>query len=143
VETEAMEFKYQRVQKYDPIYIHRELHAENGGIREFDEKLVDLWENQYATPDFILCSEAGYQNLIAKLLTMTEPYCIFAVEGKRDRNKSKNDLGSYVNKFAPFTDGTPRFIQIVKVPFIVGDLEFWMVSKKQIAEIGRSFAGLG
>ena len=93
------------------------LTAGNGGITQFDTLLASQWTNWKIAPSLMVMSPAMNATLVGKLQSLGSG-TFYRVDVSNERNKVQGGMmvTGYVNKFAPFADGTPRMIDIIPHP---------------------------
>ena len=91
----------------------------NGGISQFDTILSSLWSNWHTAPSLIVMSPNMNATLVGKLQALGAGN-FYRIDVSSDRNTVNGGLmvTGYVNKFAPFADGTPRMIDIIPHPYL-------------------------
>ncbi|MCK9597915.1 MAG: hypothetical protein M0R06_02670 [Sphaerochaeta sp.] len=95
------------------------LTAGNGGITEFDEILASLWTTWHTAPSVMVMSPNLNATLVGKLQSLGSG-TFYRVEVGAERNTVNGGMmvTGYVNKFAPFADGTPRMIDVIPHPYM-------------------------
>ncbi len=95
------------------------LTAGNGGITEFDEILASLWTTWHTAPSLMVMSPNLNATLVGKLQSLGSG-TFYRVEVGNERNTVNGGMmvTGYVNKFAPFADGTPRMIDVIPHPYM-------------------------
>lgn len=90
-----------------------------GGITEFDTLLSALWTNWQIAPSLIVTSANGAKHLTKQLLSANNP-AIYRFEVSQERGTISGGafVTGYVNKFAPFADGTPRVVDVMAHPYM-------------------------
>jgi hypothetical protein len=93
------------------------LTAGNGGILEFDEVLAKQWTDWKIAPSLMVMSPNMNSTLVGKLQSLGSG-TFYRVDVTQERNKVNGGMmvSGYVNKFAPFADGTPRMVDIIPHP---------------------------
>ena len=93
------------------------LTAGNGGIMEFDEILAKQWTDWKIAPSLMLMSPNMNGTLVGKLQSLGSG-TFYRVDVTQERNKVNGGMmvSGYVNKFAPYADGTPRMVDIIPHP---------------------------
>jgi hypothetical protein len=91
----------------------------NGGITQFDDILADLWTTWHTAPSVMVMSPGLNATLVGKLQALGSGN-FFRVDVTNERNTVNGGLmvTGYVNKFAPFADGTPRMIDVIPHPYM-------------------------
>lgn len=92
--------------------------ASNAGIDQFDTVLESLWSTWQISPTMIVTSPKGGNNVTTKLLNTDNPL-LYRVDMTQRQGEAQGGVmvTGYVNKFAPFGDGSARFIDIVPHPY--------------------------
>lgn len=95
------------------------LTAGNGGITQFDTILSSLWTNWHTAPSLMVMSPNLNATLVGKLQSLGSGN-FYRVEVGQERNTVNGGMmvTGYVNKFAPFADGTPRMIDVIPHPYM-------------------------
>ena len=95
------------------------LTAGNGGITQFDTILASLWTNWHTAPSLMVMSPNLNATLVGKLQSLGSG-TFYRVEVGNERNTVNGGMmvTGYVNKFAPFADGTPRMIDVIPHPYM-------------------------
>lgn len=90
----------------------------NGGIVEFDQLLSSQWTTWKIAPSLMVMSPNMNSTLVGKLLALGGAGGFYRVDVTNDRNKVNGGMmvTGYVNKFAPYADGTPRMIDVIPHP---------------------------
>ena len=104
------------------------LTAENGGIKEFDAILEALWTNWQVTPSLIVCSPKMSKTITGKILSLNSA-STYRIEVGNERGAINGAMmvTGYTNSFAPFADGSPRYLDILPHPYMPnGSLLFLM-----------------
>ena len=93
------------------------LTAGNGGITQFDTLLAKQWTDWKIAPSLMVMSPGMNATLVGKLQSLGSG-TFYRVDVSNERNKVQGGMmvTGYVNKFAPFADGTPRMIDIIPHP---------------------------
>lgn len=91
----------------------------NGGIVEIDAQLASLWTNWHIAPSLMVMSPNMNATCVGKVMALGSGN-FYRVDVSDERNKMNGGLmmTGYVNKFAPFADGTPRMIDIIPHPYL-------------------------
>ena len=91
----------------------------NGGISQYDTILANLWVNWHTAPSLMLMSPNMNASLVGKLQALGAGN-FYRIDVGAERNQVNGGLmvSGYVNKFAPFADGTPRMIDIIPHPYM-------------------------
>jgi hypothetical protein len=91
----------------------------NGGITQFDIQLAALWTNWQIAPSLMVMSPNMNATLVGKLQALGAGN-FYRIDVGAERNSVNGGLmvSGYVNKFAPFADGTPRMIDIIPHPYM-------------------------
>jgi hypothetical protein len=91
-----------------------------GGIVEFDTILAGLWSNWQIAPSLMLMSPNMNGTVVGKLLALGGAGGFYRIDVGNERNKVQGGMmvTGYVNKFAPFADGTPKMIDIIPHPYL-------------------------
>jgi hypothetical protein len=89
-----------------------------GGVVEFDTLLAALWTNWNLAPSLIVTSANGAKHLTKVILSSSNP-AIYRLEVSQERGTVQGGafVTGYVNKFAPFADGTPRMLDVMAHPY--------------------------
>lgn len=95
------------------------LTAGNGGITQFDHILADLWTTWHTAPSLMVMSPNMNATLVGKLQSLGSGN-FYRIEVGAERNTVNGGMmvTGYVNKFAPFADGTPRMIDVIPHPYL-------------------------
>lgn len=95
------------------------LTAANGGISQFDEVLADLWTQWHTAPSLMIMSPNMNATLVGKLQSLGSG-TFYRVDVTQERNTVNGGMmvTGYVNKFAPYADGTPRMIDVMPHPYM-------------------------
>lgn len=95
------------------------LTAQNGGIEQFDQVLADLWTNWQIAPSLMVMSPNMSATVTGKLLSLNSA-SLYRIEVSNERGTMNGGamVTGYVNKFAPFADGTPRYLDILPHPYM-------------------------
>lgn len=95
------------------------LTAQASGIQEFDEVLANLWTNWQIAPSAMVMSPlmAGY---VAEKLMALNSGNMYRIEVSSERGNIQGGawVSGYVNRFAPYADGTPRFLDVIPHPYM-------------------------
>jgi hypothetical protein len=93
--------------------------AGNGGITQFDSVLSGLWVNWHTAPSVMIMSPNMNAALVGKLQSLGAG-TFYRVDVSNERNTVNGGMmvTGYVNKFAPFADGTPRMIDVIPHPYM-------------------------
>ena len=91
----------------------------NGGITQYDTVLSSLWTNWHTAPSLMVMSPNMNASLVGKLQSLGSGN-FYRIDVGAERNQVNGGLmvSGYVNKFAPFADGTPRMIDIIPHPYM-------------------------
>lgn len=95
------------------------LTAGNGGITQFDSILASLWTTWNTAPSLMVMSPNLNSTLVGKLQSLGSG-AFYRIDVGNERNTVNGGLmvTGYVNKFAPFADGTPRMIDVIPHPYM-------------------------
>jgi len=95
------------------------LTAGNGGILEFDSIFEDMWNNWQTTPTLMLMNPHLNKTLVGKLMSLQNS-ALYRIEVGNERGTIAGGamVTGYTNSFAPFSDGTPRFVDIIPHPYM-------------------------
>lgn len=95
------------------------LTAGNGGITQFDTILASLWTTWHTAPSLMIMSPNMNASLVGKLQSLGSG-TFYRVDVTNERNTVNGGMmvSGYVNKFAPFADGTPRMIDVMPHPYM-------------------------
>ena len=95
------------------------LTAQNGGIAQFDYQLAQLWSNWHIAPSVMVMSPNMNACLVGKLMSLNNS-SLYRIEVSQERGTIAGGamVTGYVNKFAPFADGTPRYIDVIPHPYM-------------------------
>lgn len=95
------------------------LTAGNGGITQFDTILASLWSTWHTAPSLMVMSPNMNATLVGKLQSLGSG-TFYRVDVSNERNTVQGGMmvTGYVNKFAPFADGTPRMIDVMPHPYM-------------------------
>lgn len=90
-----------------------------GGITEFDDVLASLWGNWQIAPSLIVTSPAGVRHLTKQILSADNP-AVYRIEVQAERGTISGGafVTGYVNKFAPYADGSPRVLDVMSHPYM-------------------------
>lgn len=93
--------------------------AGNGGIEEFDSLLADIWTKWHTAPSLMVMSPLMNASLVGALQSLGSGG-FYRIEVGNERNTVNGGMmvTGYVNKFAPFADGTPRMIDVIPHPYM-------------------------
>jgi hypothetical protein len=91
----------------------------NGGITQIDYQLASAWSNWQIAPSLMVMSPNMNATLVGKLQALGAGN-FYRIDVSQDRNTVNGGLmvTGYVNKFAPFADGTPRMIDVIPHPYM-------------------------
>lgn len=92
----------------------------NGGISQFDNILASQWSNWQIAPSLMVMSPNMNAALVGKLLGTGGAGGFYRLDVTQERNTVNGGMmvTGYVNKFAPFADGTPKMIDIIPHPYM-------------------------
>lgn len=92
----------------------------NGGITEFDEILARQWSEWQIAPSLMIMSPNMNATVVGKLLGTGGAGGFYRLDVTQERNTVNGGMmvTGYVNKFAPFADGTPKMIDIIPHPYM-------------------------
>jgi hypothetical protein len=95
------------------------LTAGNGGILEFDTIFEQMWDKWQTTPSVMLMSSRQNKTLVGKLMSLNNS-ALYRIEVGQERGTIAGGamVTGYTNSFAPFADGTPRFVDIIPHPYM-------------------------
>jgi hypothetical protein len=95
------------------------LTASNGGITQFDSVLVNAWQNWHTAPSVMIMSPNMSATLTGKILSLNNS-STYRIEVTNERNTINGGMmiTGYTNKFAPFANGTPRFVDVIPHPYM-------------------------
>jgi hypothetical protein len=90
-----------------------------GGITQFDAILNSLWTNWQTAPSLMVMSPSMSGTVTDKLLALNSA-ALYRIELTNERGQMQGGAMAtgYVNKFAPYADGTPRYIDILPHPYM-------------------------
>jgi hypothetical protein len=93
--------------------------ADDGGIPEFDTVLEELWNTWQIAPTIMYVSSKGINKITGKLLSLNNA-ALYRIEISEERGTIRGGafVTGYVNKYAAFADGTPRYIDILPHPYV-------------------------
>lgn len=95
------------------------LTAGNGGITQFDTILASLWSTWHTAPSVMVMSPNLNATLVGKLQSLgSGTFYRVEVGGERNTVNGGMMVTGYVNKFAPFADGSPRMIDVIPHPYM-------------------------
>jgi len=95
------------------------LTAGNGGVTQFDTILANLWSTWHTAPSVMVMSPNLNSTLVGKLQSLgSGTFYRVEVGGERNTVNGGMMVTGYVNKFAPFADGTPRMIDVIPHPYM-------------------------
>lgn len=97
------------------------LTAANGGISQFDTVLANLWTTWQICPTLMVMSPNMAATVTGKLLTLgaTTGFIHIASDSdKRGQIEGGAFATSYVNKFAPYADGSTKMVDILAHPYM-------------------------
>jgi hypothetical protein len=91
----------------------------SSGITEIDAKLAALWKNWQIAPTLLVMSPDMVGQVTDKLLALNSG-SMYRIEISSERGTMQGGafVSGYVNKFAPFADGTPRYVDIIPHPYM-------------------------
>lgn len=98
----------------------------SSGISEIDAKLAALWKTWQIAPTLMVMSPDMVGQVTDKLLGLNSG-SMYRIELSQERGTMQGGafVTGYVNKFAPFADGTPRYVDIIPHPYMVdGIIDF-------------------
>lgn len=92
----------------------------NGGITQFDVILAKQWTDWQIAPSLMVMSPNMNAALVGKLLGTGGAGGFYRLDVTQERNTVNGGMmvTGYVNKFAPFADGTPKMIDIIPHPYM-------------------------
>lgn len=95
------------------------LTAANGGISQFDQILASQWSNWHVAPSVMIMSPNMNATLVGKLMSLNNS-SLYRIEVSQERGTIAGGamVTGYVNKFAPFADGTPRYVDVIPHPYM-------------------------
>lgn len=95
------------------------LTAANGGISQFDQVLASQWSNWHVAPSVMIMSPNMNATLVGKLMSLNNS-SLYRIEVSQERGTIAGGamVTGYVNKFAPFADGTPRYVDVIPHPYM-------------------------
>lgn len=95
------------------------LTAGNGGITQFDTLLAQAWTTWHTAPSVMVMSPLMNATLVGKLQGLGSGN-FYRVDITQERNTVNGGMmvTGYVNKFAPYADGTPRMIDVIPHPYM-------------------------
>ncbi len=93
--------------------------ATASGISELDALLESLWGTWQIAPS-ILVTSPSVVGKITNLLMGLNSGGTYRIEVSQERGTMRGGafVSGYVNKYAPFADGTPRYIDIIPHPYM-------------------------
>lgn len=93
--------------------------ATASGIAELDALLESLWGTWQIAPS-ILVTSPSVVGKITNLLMGLNSGGTYRIEVSQERGTMRGGafVSGYVNKYAPFADGTPRYIDIIPHPYM-------------------------
>ncbi len=91
----------------------------NGGIVQFDSLLESLWTTWHVAPSVMIMSPAMNKTLVGKLLSLNNS-SLYRIEVQNERGTIAGGamVTGYTNAFAPYADGTPRFVDVIPHPYM-------------------------
>ncbi len=95
------------------------LTAGNGGITQFDTILANNWTTWHTAPSVMVMSPKMNATLVGKLQSLGGGN-FYRIDATNERNTVNGGMmvTGYVNKFAPYADGTPRMIDVIPHPYM-------------------------
>jgi hypothetical protein len=96
------------------------------GITQFDSILARLWKNWQIAPSLMVCSPDMVGAITDKILALNSG-AMYRIEVSQERGTMAGGafVSGYVNKYAPYADGTPRYIDIIPHPYMPdGTIQF-------------------
>jgi hypothetical protein len=95
------------------------LTAGNGGITQFDYLLAQQWSKWHIAPSVMVMSPNMNATLVGKLMSLNNS-SLYRIEVSSERGTIAGGamVTGYVNKFAPFADGTPRYVDVIPHPYM-------------------------
>lgn len=89
------------------------------GITQVDAKLASLWTSWQIAPSLMVMSPTMVGVMTDKILGLNSG-AMYRVELSQERGTVQGGVfvSGYVNKFAPYADGTPRYIDIIPHPYM-------------------------
>jgi hypothetical protein len=94
------------------------LSTNGSGITQFDTLLASMWSNWQISPTIILASPTGVSHYTSKIMTLNMPQYRVDVTDKQGQLVGGSFVTYYVNKFAPWADGSQRTIEIMAHPYM-------------------------
>ncbi|HEX9115291.1 MAG TPA: HK97 family phage prohead protease [Anaerolineae bacterium] len=90
-----------------------------GGVVEFDAMLESMWNQWITAPSLAVMSPKTMRHVTKTILSSNNP-AIYRLEvsGERGNITGGAFVTAYVNKYAPFADGTPRMIDFMAHPYM-------------------------
>jgi hypothetical protein len=91
----------------------------NGGIAQIDYQLEKCWTNWQIAPSVMLMSPNMNSTLVGKIMGLNSG-ATYRIEVSQERGGINGGMmvTGYTNKFSPFADGTPRYIDIIPHPYM-------------------------
>lgn len=94
------------------------LTAGTSGITQIDAKLASLWTTWQIAPSLMVMSPTMVGVLTDRILGLNSG-AMYRIEVSQERGTMQGGafVSGYVNKFAPYADGTPRYIDVIPHPY--------------------------
>lgn len=95
------------------------LTTSNSGIVQFDTMLRTLWNNWQICPSLIIGS-ANAIGEVTNLLMGLNNASLYRIEVSQERGTIAGGamVTGYVNKYAPYADGSPRYVDTIAHPYL-------------------------
>ena len=105
--------------KLTPVDLAGAALTTNGsGITEFDSVLSNMWTKWQISPSLILTSANGVSSYTSKIMTLNMPQYRVDVTDKQGQLVGGSFVTYYVNKFAPWADGSLRTVELMAHPYM-------------------------
>ena len=88
------------------------------GVTQIDAKLAALWSTWQIAPSLMIMSPTMVGVLTDRILGLNSGG-MYRIEVSQERGTMQGGafISGYVNKFAPYADGTPRYIDVIPHPY--------------------------
>ena len=94
------------------------LTTNGSGITQFDTILSGQWTQWQISPTLILTSPQGVSHYTSKIMSLNMPQYRVDLTDKQGQAVGGTFVTYYVNKFAPWADGSQRTIEIMAHPYM-------------------------
>jgi len=90
----------------------------SSGVTQIDSVLANLWTQWQIAPTLMVMSANTVGHLTDKILALNSG-AMYRIEVSQERGTMQGGafVTGYVNKFAPYSDGTPRYIDVMPHPY--------------------------